>query len=253
MPRLLSISTLLTAVVATACSGEVAEDDSSGARADEVDELFEARIEAVKTEVRELITKASADRTTITAADLDGLIKLVIEGTTDLQRMEIANHFDHVGLAVFGSDNFEPWARAGTQLQVLYWAMPRNLFATDPDTGERVDDHGQTMKESINVGPLDDNPAPLVLTVTGAAKRPYDLEFSLAESRLTVSVPAGSTAQETAQRIADAITANADIVLDELSERDGRSLDTAGELDALIGISATSSGGKVTIAIENDA
>jgi hypothetical protein len=137
------------------------------------------------------------------------------------------------------------YGRVGTQVEVFYWGMPRDLTSSPAGFG------GQSFEETIRLVQDDDDPSPFQVKVDGVASRAYELSFTIGEHKTTVHVPAGADARATAQLVAQAINTDNPKIIETLVSGDAfKSIgDNPGDFDEMDGIKATTSLGTVVLSL----
>jgi hypothetical protein len=201
----------------------------AGGKADGTSESLEDRL-------------ASLATAPLTYDAVDGILELVAAGgTTTTHMSEARAFFDSRTDPNASWDDEQTLAieYGQTALNIFYISMPRDIHVTEPsqsfDESTTSFDHVEGYGYAV----------PFFLTVAGTARGAYTLEFTVADSVLDVSVPADSTAANTAQLIADKIVeANEQI----LSNANSETFNTdAGEFPGLDDIGADASDDTVTI------
>ncbi len=173
----------------------------------------------------------------ITPSDADAISRALVARTLTTEKMKLAFDF---WVAGFKKQDSSPYQRGGSQLEILYWAMPRDLQGADAS--------GQIFEEAIKTDPENDgdDPSPFTLKVTGTAKSAYTLTFTMSEERISVDIPQGTTAAATAALIAKAIKQHVDPIIDGATFK---AVDNSGDFDNLTDIKARATKGKGLVLI----
>jgi hypothetical protein len=174
--------------------------------------------------------------------DMDVLTKAMIRPSLTTEKLKMADDF--IGRGLDGKKaTSEGYQRGGTQLQVLYWAMPRDLSGFEGS--------GQSFVERVKLDPENDgdDPSPFTIFVNGTASKAYTLTLTVAETTLKVAIPAGTDGPKAAGLIAAAITKRSD---DIASSAQFTVIKDFGDFDDLQGVKAVGIKGKNIINIRPD-
>jgi hypothetical protein len=174
--------------------------------------------------------------------DMDVLTKAMIRPTLSTEKLKMADAFVDHGLTGKKS-TFDAYQRGGTQIQVLYWAMPRDLSGFEGS--------GQSFVERVKLDPENDgdDPSPFTIFVNGTAQKAYTLTLTIAETTLKVDIPAGAEGPAAAKLIAAAITKRSD---DIAASAQFKIIKDFGDFDDLLGVKAVGVKGKNIINIRPD-
>ena len=174
--------------------------------------------------------------------DMDLLTKAMIRPALTTEKLKMADDFVDHGLSGKKA-TFDGYQRGGTQIQVLYWAMPRDLSGFEGS--------GQSFVERVKLDPENDgdDPSPFTIFVNGTAQKAYTLSFTIAETSLKVDVPAGTDGASAAALIAAQITKRSD---DIAQSAQFKIIKDFGDFDDLLGVKAVGVKGKNIINIRPD-
>jgi hypothetical protein len=150
------------------------------------------------------------------------LLHATIAPTVTTARLKMLNEFVAAGLDRYRPTSNgqpdprqEPYELLAEQIQVVYCVAPRDVELTSQRPG------GQTLDTSVDIDAWG-AAGPVKVEVNGVASADYELAFTMANHRVKMArVPAGSTAETTAKRMADAIQADKDAILHDFFDEHG--------------------------------
>lgn len=186
---------------------------------------------------------ASLTNTPLTYEAVDGVLSLVAAGGTTTEHMSEARAFFDSRTdpnASWDDEQTQAIEYGQTALNIFYISMPRDIHVTGTSA--------VTFDEETTAYNPDDGygyAVPFYLTVSGTTRLAYTLEFTIADSVLSIDVPAGSGTSNTARLIASKIyDSNEEI----LSNANSETFNTdAGEFPGLDDIGTDTDGATVSI------
>jgi hypothetical protein len=190
-------------------------------------------------ELRSLLAQPAK---TLTSARVDAITRAALSGGLTTAKLKAANAF--MGSTMKSIDNgpaHDAAQRGGTQMQILWWAMPRDFS---------VKGSGLSVDSWVKLAADDDTPHDLSVAVRGKAQRAFNLTFTVGEARLSVAVPKGAPGSQVAGLVAAAISKKADDIVASFDDK--QSITDMGDNDDLNGIAASAKANVVSVAPEYD-
>lgn len=133
----------------------------------------------------------------------DALVKVLLREAITTSAIKTINAFagKHIDGPSAG-ERTEPFERLGNQMAEIYWSTPRDLTSEPAGLG------GQSFTATATIDRDGGDLYPIHLRVVGAASVAYKLTFMVANHKMSVDVPMGATAKDTAALVAKKLTSD---------------------------------------------
>ncbi len=131
-------------------------------------------------------------------------------------------------------------------LENMYFGMPRNIGGLTGSGQSVVESTSETSTEYF-FGEMPEKP--VTVRFVGTARKAYNLSFRVYEQPISVAIPAGATAADSAARLAQALNANQQAIIDSANDSRGIRFDSDTFLTEL---HADATGDTVDVALSED-